>query len=351
MSGGVDSSVAAALLKQQGHDVIGIMLRLWSEPGTQESNRCCTPEAMAQARRVAAILDIPFYPLDARDVFHNQVVSYFVDGYAQGTTPNPCLACNKHVRWTFLLQQATNLGADHLATGHYARVKHDINNGSYELLRAVDSAKDQSYILHVLDQDRLAHALFPLGELTKSQVRQLARDFDLPVAERPDSQDLCFLANGDYHSFLKRHAPEVEQSGPIISSNGNQLGQHAGIAFYTIGQRKGLGISSSEPLYVLDKNMNTNTLVVGTGSELGKSKLIAQDVRWLSGRAPSSQFRGQVKIRYKAREAWATITEIDDQCLEILFDEPIRDITPGQAAVVYNGDVCLGGGIIHSSTG
>src|SRR5512143_676117 len=219
MSGGVDSSVAAALLQEHGYAVTGMMLRLWSESGREADNRCCTPVAMALARRVAARLGIPFYAVDARQAFHGTVVSYFLEGYAQGLTPNPCLVCNRQVRWGLLLEHARALGADYMATGHYARLRPG-ENGTIQLLRAIDSAKDQSYVLHVLDQERLAQARFPLGEYTKPQVRELARRFNLPVAERSESQDLCFLAGGDYRQFLQRHAPQVEMPGPIFDRQG-----------------------------------------------------------------------------------------------------------------------------------
>jgi len=350
MSGGVDSSVAAALLKQQGYEVIGMMLRLWSEPGAEEANRCCTPDAMAQARRVSAILDIPFYAIDAQETFHSNVVKYFIDGYARGATPNPCLVCNRLVRWTFLLERALTVGAQCLATGHYTRLEGG-GHGSFRLLKAIDQTKDQSYVLHVLDQERLSHALFPLGAYTKIQVRDLARQFGLPVAEQPESQDLCFLGKGDYRSFLIRNAPQVNAPGPILSSDGRLLGEHQGLAFYTIGQRKGLGVSSSEAIYVIEKDSLHNALIVGDKGKLGGTQLVTGAVNWISGIAPSTSFRAQVKIRYKSKEAWAQITPLEDQGAHIFFDEPVRDITPGQAAVIYDGDVCLGGGIILSSPG
>ncbi|HRQ32705.1 MAG TPA: tRNA 2-thiouridine(34) synthase MnmA, partial [Anaerolineales bacterium] len=238
MSGGVDSSVAAALLKEQGYEVIGMMLRLWSEPGKEESNRCCTPDSMAQARRVAALLDIPFYVIDAKDVFRETVVEYFLEGYARGETPNPCLVCNRKIRWTFLLDHALALGADFMATGHYARVRNE--NGKVELLRAVDRNKDQSYVLHVLDQEKLKHALFPVGEFTKPEIRQIAEKHGLPTASRKDSQDLCFLAGEDYRNFLQRNAAEMLKPGEIVTRDGEAIGSHNGLANYTIGQRKGL---------------------------------------------------------------------------------------------------------------
>ena len=347
MSGGVDSSVAAALLAARGYEVIGMMMRLWSEPGRESTNRCCTPDSMAQARQVARKLGIPFYAVDAQQVFHDTVVTYFQDGYAQGNTPNPCLVCNRHIRWEFLLNQAIAMGADFMATGHYARLRR-CDNGCIDLLRAVDANKDQSYVLHVLGQKQLAHALFPLGEYTKPQVRQLARDFSLPVAERAESQDLCFLGDGDYRSFLLRNFPQVRNQGRIINRQGETLGEHQGLAFYTIGQRKGLGISSPVPLYVLDKDPEQNSLIVGTQDELGRSELVALNLNWVSGSPPASTLRAQIKIRYKAREAWGTVTPIEDGSAHVRFDAPVRDITPGQAAVFYDGEVCLGGGIIKT---
>jgi tRNA-uridine 2-sulfurtransferase len=345
MSGGVDSSVAAALLKEQGYQVTGMMMRLWSEPGSEISNRCCTPDAMALARRVSARLGIPFYAVDAQDVFRSTVVEYFLEGYTQGATPNPCLVCNRHIRWEFLLQRALALGADFMATGHYARLCQ--TEDQTQLLRAVDHAKDQSYVLHVLGQAQLRHALLPLGELTKPEVRKLARKFNLPVAERADSQDLCFLGSGDYRQFLLRHAPEVQQPGPIRNRQGETLGEHTGLAFYTIGQRKGLGIASPQPLYVLEKDAQRNTLIVGSQDELGSKALIARGINWISGSPPEGERRLQVKIRYKARDAWARVVPLKGDRARVQFDEPVRDITPGQAAVFYDGDICLGGGIIE----
>jgi tRNA-specific 2-thiouridylase len=350
MSGGVDSSVAAALLVKQGYEVVGMMMRLWSEPGRQTENRCCTPDAMAQARRVAAHLDIPFYAVDAQEVFHDTVVRFFQDGYAQGTTPNPCLVCNRLIRWEFLLNRALATGADFMATGHYARLR-QIATGEVQLLRAVDEAKDQSYVLHVLGQEQLSHALFPLGNYTKAEVRQLARDFGLPVADRAESQDLCFLGADDYRDFLRRNSPEVADPGPILDAQGGVLGQHLGLAFYTIGQRKGLGLASAAPIYVLDKDRERNALIVGPGEELGRSELYADRLNWVTGIARSEPFRSEVKIRYKARYAAALVTPLEAGRAHVLFDEPLRDITPGQAAVFYEGDICLGGGIIQSSSG
>jgi len=347
MSGGVDSSVAAALLKQQGYDVTGMMLRLWSEPGKEESNRCCTPDAMAQARRVAGILDIPFYVIDAKDVFKETVVQYFLDGYARGETPNPCLMCNRQIRWTFLLNHALALGAEFMATGHYVRrMNASREGGRINLLRAVDHFKDQSYVLHVLKQNQLAHALFPVGEFPKPEIRRLAADFGLPTASRADSQDLCFLAGDDYRNFLQRNMPEILKPGEIVTTDGKSIGQHNGLANYTIGQRKGLNLASAVPLYVITKQAANNTLVVGTLDELGFTELTARDVNWVSGEVPRESFRAEVKIRYSAKEVEALVSPMEGNQATVKFDAPVRDVTAGQAAVFYQGELMLGGGII-----
>ena len=345
MSGGVDSSVAAALLKQKGYEVIGMMLRLWSEPGKEDSNRCCTPDSLAMARRVAAKLDIPFYVVDAKEIFRKNVVRYFVDEYARGMTPNPCLVCNRHIRWGFLLDHALALGANFLATGHYVR-REEAKGGGIELRRASDRSKDQSYVLYTMTQEKLARSLFPIGDYPKAEVRRLASSFDLPTATRADSQDLCFLSGEDYREFLRRNAPEIARPGPILTRAGKVLGEHQGLACYTIGQRKGLGVHSSQPMYVLAKEISANTLVVGTKSELGKAGLSVVDVNWVSGVLPAQPFRAEVKIRYTARQVPAEVSPFGYNQAGVSFDEPQRDITPGQAAVFYDGDLLLGGGII-----
>jgi len=346
MSGGVDSSVAAALLKKQGYQVTGMMLRLWSEPGREDTNRCCTPDAMALARRVAAKLDIPFYAVDAREIFHAMVVQSFLDGHAAACTPNPCLVCNRLIRWGVLRAQAQALGADLLATGHYVR-RRMAGDGRIELLRAVDRAKDQSYVLHVLNQEQLSHSLFPVGETPKAEIRRMAEAFGLPTATRPDSQDLCFLAGEDYRDFIRRHAPEMLQPGAIVTRRWEVLGQHSGLANYTIGQRKGLGLASTRPLYVLGKDASTNTLIVGREDELGSCELTAIEVQWISGEPPAEPVRAEVKVRYTAQEAVAEVTPLEagSRC-RVRFNAPVRGITPGQAAVFYAGDVVLGGGTI-----
>lgn len=347
MSGGVDSSLAAALLVEQGYEVVGVMLRLWAEDGAPGAavNRCCTPEAQALARYVANLLEIPFYVLDVQAPFKTQVVDFFIQGYSSGVTPNPCLQCNRHIRFGHLLRHALALGARYLATGHYARVRQA--NGRYQLLKGVDERKDQSYVLHILTQQELAHALFPVGGYAKAKVREMARERGLPVADRPESQDLCFLADGDYRRFLARHAPDAVRPGPIMDTAGRRLGQHQGLPFYTIGQRKGLGLSGPEPLYVIATDPATNTLIVGTRAELGRDRFQVQPVNWISGEAPAAPFRCTVKIRYKASEVPATVTPLEGGYAEVITDELLYGVTPGQAAVFYDGEVVLGGGLIR----
>ena len=346
MSGGVDSSVAAALLVRQGYRVIGVMLRLWAEPGCEHLNRCCTPEAMLAARQVAHRLGIPFYVYDVRQVFYRTVVQAFFQGYARGWTPNPCLVCNAHIRWGALLHYARQLGADYFATGHYARLRRT-EDGRVQLLRGVDRNKDQSYVLSVLTQEQLQHTLLPIGEYTKDQVRRMAEEWGLPVAHRRESQDLCFLAGEDYRSFLARHRPDLEKPGPILDLEGRLLGTHRGLAFYTIGQRRGLGLRTGRPLYVLAKDVARNALIVGPREARGKKTLIAREVNWILGEPPAATFRAEVQIRYRARAVPASIALVEEgRAFRVAFDEPVWDITPGQRAVVYQGDLCLGGGTI-----
>jgi tRNA-specific 2-thiouridylase len=358
MSGGVDSSVAAALLVQQGYEVIGLMMRLWGEPEAEGGiyNRCCSPDAMAQARRVAEMFDIPFYAIDAQTTFKAKVVDFFTESYVAGVTPNPCLECNRHIRWDFLLKRALSLEAEYLATGHYVRVRRSPApeqseppraDAPYQLLKGLDEKKDQSYVLSVMGQAQLTHAMFPVGEYTKPQIRELAREFKLPVAERPESQDLCFLADNDYRRFLRDHAESGIRPGPIVRRDGSVIGEHGGLPFYTIGQRKGIGIAAAEALYVIGTRPESNALVVGTADELGSDRLTAARVNWVSGSPPGGLIRAEVKIRYKAAPAWATVTPLAGYRAEVIFESRLRDITPGQGAVFYAGDVCLGGGIIE----
>ncbi len=347
MSGGVDSSVSAALLVEQGYNVIGLMLRLWSEPGqaTGRDNRCCTRDQMLDAHFVARRLGVPFQVIDARETFKREIVDLFVEGYSRGITPNPCLACNRHIRFTLLLNEALARGGTHLATGHYARITRN-ESGEYELRKGADLAKDQSYVLSVLTQEQLSKAMFPVGGYTKPEVRQIAARFGLPVATKNDSQDLCFVADGNYRRFLRSHASPAFKPGPIATTDGVIIGEHTGLADYTIGQRKGLGISSGSPLYVVDKDVQTNTLIVGDRDRLGRREFIAENLNWISGTPPNGPFQAQVKIRYKATALPALVVPSGGASAGVCLDSPVSDITPGQGAVFYDGDRVVGGGII-----
>ncbi len=340
LSGGVDSSVAAALLKQQGHEVIGLTLRLWVDPAHPPAS-----DSVAAAARAAENLSIPLHVLDIAATFHREIVQFFLDEYARGVTPNPCVRCNRMVKWGLLLDQASALGADSLATGHYARLR-TTTDGSRQLLRAVDRSKDQSYVLHVLTQARLARAIFPVGEYPKSEIRRMAAAFGLPAATRSESQDLCFLSGEDYRDFIRRNAPGIAHPGPVVDRQGRQLGEHKGLAYYTIGQRKGLNVSSLVPLYVLAKDIAANALIVGVESELGSQVMQVKAINWIAGEPPANAFRSQVKTRYTAKESLAEITLSSEEQAEVRFDSPQRDITPGQAAVFYEDEVLLGGGLI-----
>jgi tRNA-specific 2-thiouridylase len=348
LSGGVDSCVAAAKLKDLGYEVTGVTMRLWSEPDCEAENRCCTPETRAAAQRQADALGIPFHILDATDAFRDEVVQSFLDGYACGDTPNPCIICNRRIKWGMLLDFARELGAEQIATGHYARVLQNLT-GEYELWRGADPAKDQSYFLCLLTQQQLARTLFPLGEMTKKDVRAFARERSLPAADLPESQDLCFLGGVDYRTFLEKYVPQVAAPGPVVGRDGRILGEHHGLAFYTIGQRKGLP-PASRPLYVLRKDLAANQLVAGFAEELGQRELRTAQVNWISGRPPAADFQVQVMIRSRAVPAEARVLPQADGGAQVVFDQPLRDITPGQMAVFYDSDRVLGGGVILSDS-
>jgi len=344
MSGGVDSSVAAARLVELGYDVTSLMLRLWSEPGEGAHNRCCTPQAVKEARRVAQLLDIPFQWIDAEQSFKARVVDMFVEEHARGCTPNPCVSCNKAIKFGFLMRRARTAGADALATGHYAQVSAE--KGTYELRRAADPRKDQSYFLYALDQEQLSHVLFPLGAFTKSHVRAMAEELKLPVADREESQDLCFIRDHDVQRFLRSYAPDILQRGPILDEEGRELGEHQGLALYTIGQRRGIGVTWSEPLYVLEKDVRRNALVVAPSSRLGRRRFQVGELSFVAGHAPSLPARVGVKIRYKGRQTEAVLRPAEGTTVTVHLEESLRDVTPGQAAVFYRGVVVLGGGLI-----
>jgi tRNA-specific 2-thiouridylase len=340
MSGGVDSSVAAALLVEQGHDVIGVMMRLWAEG----ENRCCAPQAVDDARHVAARLHIPFYLVNYETEFKSCVVDYFVSEYGQGRTPNPCLACNRHIRFGRLLKHALALDASYLATGHYAQ--NERFRDGFRLRMGTDRHKDQSYVLYMLGQGELQRVLFPVGGLAKDQVREMAHHRNLPVADRDESMEICFVTDDDYRRFLRERIPEAIQPGPILDTDGRLIGQHQGLPFYTVGQRRGLGIAAPEALYVSRLDTTSNSLVVGPASSLGRTALTAQQVSYVSGQPPAGPVPVKAKIRYRAKLADATWTPLEEQKASVDFDAPLRDITPGQAVVAYQGDVVLGGGTI-----
>jgi len=348
MSGGVDSSVALTLLAEQGCDVAGMMAHFWAEPscdGGRPANKCCSPESEEMARQVCVRAGAPFYCVDMAEAFCRAVVEPFIAEYLKGRTPNPCLNCNRDVKFGLLLDYAVSQGADFLATGHYARVRKA--GGEFQLLRALDSRKDQSYVLHMLGQAQLARVRFPLGELSKDQVREMARERGLASAERPESQEICFIRDDDYHRFLAESAPGGIQPGPIYNSAGQRVGTHKGLPFYTIGQREGLGIAHAEPLYVLQIHPGDNSLVVGPARELGRDALVASQVSFVAGEPPALPAVVTAKIRYRAREERAVIERAEGNRVRVRFAAPLRDITPGQGVVFYQGEVVLGGGIIE----
>jgi tRNA-specific 2-thiouridylase len=350
MSGGVDSSVTAALLKQDGHDVIGVTLNVWPDlpnmPDIQREDACCALGAVEDARRVADKLDIPYYVLNFREVFEDKVIKDFVQTYASGRTPNPCIRCNQFIKFDALLVKARQLGAEYVATGHYARIEHGTGlEGRHRLRKAADPSKDQSYVLYVMSQDRLGHALMPLGAHTKSDTRQIAADLRLSVANKPESQDICFVPFKRYTEFIELYAPEVLQPGPIVDTHGQVLGEHRGVALHTIGQRRGLGIAAGQPLFVTELQPERNTVVVGGPEDLLKSACQLDEVNWIEGEPPAAPRRAMARARYRAQEVSCSVVQ-DAGGLAVQFDEPQRANTPGQAVVLYEDDYVLGGGTI-----
>ncbi len=347
MSGGVDSSVTAALLKAWGYEIQGVMLKLWTEPGREHQNRCCTLGAQILARQVAKKLAIPFTVLDVREAFYRSVVQYFLEGHRQGITPNPCLVCNREIRWGLLWAYAQRQGARALATGHYARILRTPEGPA--LLRGIDPVKDQSYVLSRLSQDQLNHTLLPLGFLTKAEVRQWAKRWGLPVARQHESQDLCFLGQEDYRAFLRRHAPETLRPGPILNLRGEVLGTHQGLALYTLGQRRGLGIARGAPLYVVHKDPEHQALIVGSQRDRYRQHLVAREAHWLTPLPPRAPFWAEVQIRYTAPAQPALVVPGTKATFAVHFQKPVADPTPGQVAVVYQGERCIGSGIIEAA--
>jgi tRNA-uridine 2-sulfurtransferase len=345
MSGGVDSSVAAALLAEQGHDVIGLSMQLYDQSGEQQFGSCCTLDDLHDARRVAAAIGIPHYILNFEKQFQETVISNFVSEYAAGRTPLPCAHCNSDLKFSTLLDRARGLGAEHVATGHYARVEQS-STGRWLLRRSADPEKDQSYFLFSLTQDQLARAVFPVGELGKPDVRLQARRLGLSVAEKPDSQEICFVPDGDYATFVARSEPAVARAGAIIDERGHELGRHGGVHRFTVGQRKGLGVSAPMPLYVLKIEAESGTVTVGARTSLDKTALTASGVNWVSIDAPAEWRPVSAQIRHRHRPAAGRVRALPGARTEFEFVEPQPAITPGQAVVFYDGDVVVGGGWI-----
>jgi tRNA-uridine 2-sulfurtransferase len=349
MSGGVDSSVAAALLAEQGHDVIGLSMQLYDQRGGESFGSCCTLDDLHDARRVATSIGIPHYIVNFERQFEDTVIANFVREYAAGRTPIPCAHCNSDLKFSTLLDRARGFGADHVATGHYARVIRR-GDGRWLLLRSADREKDQSYFLFSLTQEQLARAAFPVGDLTKPRVRDEARRLGLRVAEKPDSQEICFVPGGDYASFVAKKNPDVERGGAIVDEQGQRLGEHGGVHRFTIGQRKGLGVSAPAPLYVLKLEPQTGTVVVGPRAALEKTTLTASGVNWIAYDAPDEWVRVEAQIRHRHAPASGRVRALPGDGAELEFDAPQSAITPGQAVVLYDGDIVVGGGWIDTAT-
>ena len=363
MSGGVDSSVTAALLKREGYEVIGATMQIWpSKKQAKEAERfggCCGLSAVEDAKRVANRLNIPHYVLNFREIFEKKVISNFCSEYKEGRTPNPCIRCNQYIKFGARVKKAKELDAEYIATGHYARIEYacppkleecrrDKKRKRYFLRKGIDPKKDQSYVLYVMTQEQLKHTLMPLGTLTKEKVRKIARELKLPVASKPESQEICFIPDADYRRFLKTQiSADKLKEGLIIDRKGKVMGRHKGIVFYTIGQRRGLEITSSNPLYVIAIDKDRNVLVVGSEKETLQDKLMAEDVNWIAFDKLKKPIRVKTKIRYRHREAEAKVIPLDGNRVEVRFRRPQRAITPGQAVVFYDKDILIGGGTIE----
>ncbi len=354
MSGGVDSSLTAALLKEEGYDVIGVTMRLWHSERDREAfegrgRGCCAMSAVEDARHVAAALDIPFYVVNFQEPFYKEVVSYFIEEYQAGRTPNPCIACNRHMKFDLLLQKALELEADYIATGHYARVAYDGHSGRYLLRKSADARKDQTYTLYHMKQEQLARTLFPLGPFEKEATRERAASLGLKVADKPDSQEICFIPDDDYKAFLESEGAGPYKPGPIYDTGGKLLGTHKGIPFYTIGQRKGLGLAAREPLYVVAINTHNNSLVVGKKEDTASRGLWAGDINFIPFASLTAPLEVAIKIRYNFPESKAVLYPPEGEEVRVEFVHPLQAVTPGQSVAFYQGDILVGGGVIRKS--
>jgi len=365
MSGGVDSSVAAYLLKKQGYEVIGVTMQIWQDEDVcsmEENGGCCGLSAVEDARRVAAVLDIPYYVMNFKKEFRENVIDYFVSEYLQARTPNPCIACNRYVKWESLLKRSLDIGADYIATGHYASIT-KLPNGRYTIQKSVTQAKDQTYALYNLTQHQLSHTLMPVGDYAKDEIRRIAAELKLPVANKPDSQEICFVSDNDYAGFIEKYLDEKTNSstdgevskdnsfsgfqpGNFVNSSGEILGKHKGLVHYTVGQRKGLGIAMGQPVFVLELKPETNEVVLGNSNEVFSDRLIANHLNFMSIEDLEGEMVVDAKIRYSHKGARCTIKKLSEDEVLCVFDEPQRAITPGQAVVFYEGDYVVGGGTI-----
>lgn len=349
MSGGVDSSVAAYLLLKEGYDVIGVTMQIWQDKDKEVQEvegGCCSLSAVEDARRVCDKLGIPFYVMNFKQVFEKTVIDYFVDEYFLGRTPNPCIACNKYVKFDALLERSMALDAEYVATGHYARILYDEGYGRYIIKKSATAAKDQTYVLYNLTQDQLKHMLMPLGDYTKEQVRAIARELELRTANKPESQEICFVEDNDYGRFLSEKRGADIKPGYFVDTKGNKLGMHKGIVHYTVGQRKGLGIAFGKPMFVVEIIPDRNLVVLGDESEVFSTVLTADNLNFVAIEDLKAPMKVNAKIRYSAKEAPAEVFPIEDNKVRVVFEQPQRAITPGQAVVFYDGDVLVGGGTI-----
>ncbi len=349
MSGGVDSSVAAWLLLQQGYDVVGVTMRIWQDEDSDvqaENGGCCGLSAVEDARQVAWKLGIPYYVMNFKDEFQKKVIDYFIREYVRGRTPNPCIACNRFVKWESLLRRSMEIGADYIATGHYARVER-LEGGRFAVRSSVTAEKDQTYALYSLTQEQLAHTLMPVGQYRKEEIRAIAEQLKLPIAHKPDSQEICFVPDGDYAGFINRSVKESPPEGNFVDREGRVLGRHRGIIHYTVGQRKGLGLAMGHPVFVTEIRPETNEVVIGEAEEVFSRELICSHLSWMAvDGLHGSRRRASAKIRYGHRGAACELEEMGPDRVRVRFDEPQRAVTPGQAAVFYDGEYVLGGGVI-----